>query len=125
MQLASVVSPEVLKIRPESPLTEAAQAMHRQELGSVAVTENDRLLGIFTERDLLHAVAEGANLATEEVREWMTAPADTVDVEMQIRDAAEWMLASGYRHLPVVENGAVVGMVSIKDVMWGLTATDY
>lgn len=125
MQLASVVSPEIVKIRPEASLMEAAKAMHRHELGSVAITQEDRLLGIFTERDLLHAVAEGANLTTEEVGEWMTAPADTVDVDMQIRDAAEWMLASGYRHLPVADNGAVVGMVSIKDVMWGMTATDY
>lgn len=125
MQLASVVSPEVLKVRPESPLIEAAKAMNDQDLGSVAIAVNDRLLGIFTERDLLRAVADGADLATSEVSDWMTAPADTVDVSMQIREAAEWMLASGYRHLPVVENGAVVGMVSIKDVMWGLTAADY
>jgi len=125
MQLASVVSPEIVKIRPESPLIEAAKAMDSEGLGSVAVTIEDRLLGIFTERDLLRAVAAGAHLATTEVSEWMTAPADTVDVTMQIRDAAEWMLASGYRHLPVVENGAVVGMVSIKDVMWGMTAADY
>ena len=125
MQLTSVVSPEVLKIRPEAPLSEAVKAMNKHNLGSVAVTVEDRLVGIFTERDLLRAVADGANINTTEVSEWMTAPADTVEVSMQIREAAEWMLASGYRHLPVVENGMVVGMVSIKDVMWGLTAADY
>ena len=125
MQLANIVSPDVLKIRPESSLAEAAKTMGEQDLGSVAVAIDDRLLGIFTERDLLRAVAAGADLRTTEVADWMTAPADTVTATMPIREAAEWMLASGYRHLPVVENGAVVGMVSIKDVVWGLTAADY
>ncbi len=124
MQLATVVSPEIVEMPPDTSLIAAARAMRSQELGSVAVMRDSELVGIFTERDLLHAVADGADLAEGHIGEWMTAPADTVDVTMEIRDAAEWMLASGYRHLPVIEDEKVVGMVSIKDVMWGITADE-
>lgn len=124
MQLATVVSPEIVEMSPDATLIEAARAMHREELGSVAVMQDSQLVGIFTERDLLHAVAGGGDLEEGRIGEWMTAPADTVDVSMEIRDAAEWMLASGYRHLPVIEDEKVLGMVSIKDVMWGITADE-
>jgi CBS domain-containing protein len=52
----------------------------------------------------------------------MTALPDTFGPEMLVEDAADWMLATGYRHLPVVDEvGAVLGMVSIKDVLWAVT----
>jgi CBS domain-containing protein len=51
----------------------------------------------------------------------MTEYPDSFDPEMAIGEAAEWMLATGFRHLPVVDGGAVVGVISIKDVLWAVT----
>jgi CBS domain-containing protein len=79
------------------------------------------LEGILTERDMLRAVAEGADLDVDLVSSWMTEYPDSFDPEMAIEEAAEWMLATGFRHLPVVDGGAVVGVISIKDVLWAVT----
>jgi CBS domain-containing protein len=51
----------------------------------------------------------------------MTIDPDSLDPDMPIKDAADWMLAAGYRHLPVVEGTTPIGMVSIKDILWGVT----
>jgi len=88
---------------------------------TVAVEVDGALEGIFTERDLLRAVAEGADLDTEPISTWMTEYPDSFHPEMDVEEAAEWMLATGFRHLPVVDGGDVVGVISIKDVLWALT----
>jgi CBS domain-containing protein len=96
--------------------------MHEREVGSVAVVVDDALEGILTERDILRAVAKGLEFDDEVVSSHMTLLPDTFGPELSVQDAADWMLATGYRHLPVVEtSGRVFGMVSIKDILWALT----
>ncbi len=51
----------------------------------------------------------------------MTAYPDSIDPDMQVTEAAEWMLASGYRHIPVLDGSRILGMISIKDVLWAMT----
>jgi CBS domain-containing protein len=54
----------------------------------------------------------------------MTPEPDSLEPDVEVADAALWMLAAGYRHLPVVTDGQVIGMLSIKDIMWALTGDD-
>jgi len=92
-----------------------------ERVGSLAVLEGDVLAGIITERDVLRAVAEGVDLGTATVVDWMTPRPDVTEPDMDINDAAQWMLATGYRHLPVVEGNRLLGIASIKDILWAIT----
>ncbi|HET9203467.1 MAG TPA: CBS domain-containing protein [Acidimicrobiia bacterium] len=121
MTVRDLVAGDVVWVAPEATLRKGAEMMVSTEVGSVAVEVDGALEGIFTERDLLRAVAEGADLDTEPISTWMTEYPDSFDPEMGVEEAAEWMLATGFRHLPVVDGGDVVGVISIKDVLWAVT----
>ena len=82
---------------------------------------NFGLSGIVTERDVLRAVAAGVDLASEPVTAWMTPNPDTVPADMTVDDAAVWMVAAGYRHLPVMDGQSLLGVASIKDLLWAIT----
>ena len=97
-------------------LRSAAERMWREQTGSLLVMDDDRLAGIITERDLLRAVALGADPATATVDEAMTAEVFTVPPDMPLRDAAREMAARWIRHLPVVDGGRVLGVISMRDV---------
>lgn len=105
----------------DATLTQAARRMADDGFGALPVTLNGRLVGIITERDVLSAVADSRNPDKTTVGEIMTPDPDSLEPDVDVTDAADWMLAAGYRHLPVVSDGRVVGMVSIKDIMWALT----
>lgn len=122
MIISELVGGEVVSLDPGATLRSAALAMQKKEVGSVAILVDDALEGILTERDILNAVADGADFDGDPVSSHMTFLPDTFGPELSVSDAADWMLATGYRHLPIVEaSGRVVGMVSIKDVLWALT----
>ncbi|HEY5578345.1 MAG TPA: CBS domain-containing protein, partial [Acidimicrobiia bacterium] len=70
--------------------------------------------------DIVKAAAAGSDPAQEIARDWMTADPDTFSPEVDVREAAMWMLETGYRHLPVVEGGELLGVISARDVMWVL-----
>ena len=103
-------------------LRSAAERMWREQTGSLLVVDDSRLTGIITERDLLRAVALGADLATATIDEAMTSEVFTVPPDMPLRDAAREMAARWIRHLPVVEDGHLLGMVSMRDVTGIFTA---
>jgi len=105
---------------PETTLQDVSEAMLAAQVGSVGVVEDRRLTGIITERDVLRAAAEGVDPATEIVRDWMTADPDVFSPEAQVREAAEWLLETGYRHMPVMEEGELLGIISIKDILWAM-----
>ena len=90
-------------------------------VGSVAVEVDGALEGILTERDTLRAVAVDGDLDREPVSRWMSEYPDSFTPGMEVAEAANWMLAGGYRHLPVVEGGVVLGVTSIKDVRFAIT----
>jgi len=121
MTIRELVGGEVVEIEATRTLREAIRLMTGNQVGALAVQRNGRLAGIFTERDVLRACAEDADLDSVTVRDWMTSDPDSLDPEMNVEAAADWMLAAGYRHLPVVEGVDLVGMVSIKDILWALT----
>lgn len=106
----------LLAVEPGLPLTEVAQRMVSRDVGAVLVLEDDRLVGILTERDVLRAVAGGIGEDTV-VADWMTRDPETMEPDEPIRQAAVLMIHGGFRHLPIVEGQRVVGMLSIRDLM--------
>jgi CBS domain-containing protein len=94
----------------------AAERMWRNQTGSLLVVDDDRLTGIITERDLLRAVALGVDLGAASVDEAMTVEVFTVRPDTSLREAAREMAARWIRHLPVVEEGRLLGVVSMRDV---------
>lgn len=121
MEVRELLSGEVITIPADETVRRGAVTMNDAGVGSLAVLEDGDLAGIFTERDILHAVAAGADLDEDPISRWMTDYPDSFSPDMEVEEAADWMLATGYRHLPVVENGVVIGMASIKDVLWAVT----
>jgi len=101
---------------PQDSLRSAAERMWRQQTGSLLITDSGHLLGIITERDVLRAVALGADPDKATVDDAMTADLYTVTPEMPLQDAAREMAARWIRHLPVVDSGRLLGVVSMRDV---------
>lgn len=117
MKVRALYRPEVLTASPDESLADAASRMQYQEVGSLAVLEHEKLVAILTERDLARALADGVDPASTPVSEYMTPDPVTVSPETEAADAAATMLNLGVRHLPVVEAGRVVGMVSSRDLL--------
>jgi CBS domain-containing protein len=101
---------------PSDSLRAAAEHMWHQQTGSLLVTDDGRLTGIITERDVLRAVALGADPDRSTVDEVMTADVYTVAPDMPLQDAAREMAVRWIRHLPVVKDGQLLGVVSMRDV---------
>jgi CBS domain-containing protein len=114
--VADHMARDLLTIAPEATLGEAASKMVERGVGAVVVLEDEQVAAILTERDVLKAVAAGAGGAAP-VADWMTRHPDTIEPGDTMDHAASLMIHGGYRHLPVVEEGRVVGIVSIRDVM--------
>ena len=123
MRLGDLVGKAPFVCGPETTLLEAAEAMEQSDLGSLAVVEGMTLLGLVTERDIRRAVARGTDLETP-VSQVMSGDPDTFDPDLDVWDAASWIVESGYRHLPVVDDdGSLLGVVSIRDLLKGLVDT--
>jgi len=110
------MSTELLTVDPSAPVTDVAKRMVAKDVGAVLVFEEGAICGILTERDVLRAVADGLDDATL-VRDRMTANPETLDADDTTEHAAVLMIHGGFRHLPVVEQGEVVGVLSIRDLM--------
>ena len=98
----------------------AVLRMLEEGVGSVAVCEGGRLVGIFTERDVLGLAGEGTDLDAVKVGDVMTREPLTVDVGVAVLDAARLMGERKIRHLPVVEGDHLLGMVGIRDILGSL-----
>ena len=114
--VANHMTRELLTIEPDARLAEAARRMTDRGVGAVLVFDGERLAGILTERDLLKALASGYRDDTT-VSQWMTRDPDTVDADEATDQAAALMIHGGFRHLPVMDEGRVVGILSIRDLM--------
>lgn len=120
MQVAEVMTRASVTESPSEALASAAARMWGQQTGSLLVVDGPALLGILTERDVLGAVARGFDLATTPVRAVMSAPVLTVLPSLAVDEAARLMSERWVRHLPVVEDGAVLGVVSQRDLLGAL-----
>ena len=110
------MSRDLLTVDAALPLAAVAERMVSRSVGAVLVLDGERLAGILTERDVLRAVARGIR-DDAVVKDWMTTDPETIEPDDTTEHAATLMVHGGFRHLPVVEGGAVVGIVSIRDLM--------
>ena len=110
------MSRDLLTVDPGDAVTEVAKRMVAKDVGAVLVYEGGSLSGILTERDVLRAVADGIDDSTL-VRDRMTPNPETLDADDTTEHAAVLMIHGGFRHLPVMEGGEVVGVLSIRDLM--------
>jgi CBS domain-containing protein len=115
--LGDVLVREIVSVAPEDTLGEAAERMADQGVGSSVVLDAGRLIGILTERDLLRAVAGRVHTSEARVREWMTEDPVTAAASTSAEEAVRTMLDRGFRHLPVIEGGRTVGVVSLRELM--------
>lgn len=120
MRLESLVGGKATIVGPEATLAEAAEHMVETGVDSVAVVAERSLVGILTEHDLVVAVADGADLEEEPVKDWMTESPDTIGPDIRVREAVTWLMQTGYRHLPVVDGSELLGIVSVRDLLWAL-----
>jgi CBS domain-containing protein len=108
----------ILSIHPDATLMEALKIMAQKGVGSLLVMEDDRLVGIITERDFVRKVAiKGREEKDTKVREIMTRRVITVHPEQTVNECMELMEKNNIRHLPVVLNDKVIGVISQRDVM--------
>ncbi len=101
----------------DDSLGAAALVMQGADTGSVVVTDDGKVVGILTERDLLRAAAGGGDPGREQVRLWMTSRPDVLGPEERVDAAWASLTSHHYRHLPVVQGQRCVGVVSLRDLM--------
>ncbi len=117
MKVRSILHPAVACLGSGASLTTAASLMHAGQFGSVAVYEGDRLVGILTETDIVRAVSERSDPRTTKLSEYMSLEPVTAGPEEDSMDVALRMVRGGFRHLPVVEDDKLIGMVSACDLL--------
>jgi CBS domain-containing protein len=112
--VADLMVTDVLTVEPSDSIGEAAEKMRAANVGAVVVTDFGRIVGIVTERDLTRAVAARVRAAEARCRQWMTPDPLTIEPETTVEEAAKIMLDHNFRHLPVVKDGRVRGIVSLR-----------
>ena len=117
----------VIQVESDCIVAAAARKMRDNKVGALMVMKNDTLSGIFTERDLMsRVVAEGLNPEKVQVSEAMTSSIATVPLETPIREAANIMSQNRIRHLPVLEEGKLYGVISVGDILaWKLREQEF
>lgn len=122
MQVAKLLearaSADIIGCSPDLSLREAVGMLARHRIGAMPVTDGSMVLGIVSERDVIYCLAAaGEDGLAKPVREVMTAPVVSVDCSTSCTDALALMTEGRFRHLPVVEDGAMRGFLSIGDLV--------
>ena len=117
MKVEAIYHPRVMAVRPDERLDVAATRMQDSQVRSLVVLAGNQLHGILTEHDIACAVADGVDVGSVSVWEYMTSDPATVSLDTEVHEAVVAMLEFDFRHLPVVQAGAVVGMVSLRDLL--------
>ncbi|HET7402717.1 MAG TPA: CBS domain-containing protein, partial [Usitatibacter sp.] len=113
----------IVKVRPDLSVLEAIKVLASEDIGAAVVMNGDRLVGIFSERDYTRKVIlKGRSSDSTRVEEIMTPNVITVTPRTKTRDCMAIMTEKTIRHLPVVDDGRVVGMVSIRDIVGDIIA---
>lgn len=109
---------KLLVAPPETSVSKAARLMAKKNVGAVMVVKNKRLVGIFTERDaVIRVIAKGRDAQTTVLADVMTADPQTVSPEESFGQALLMMYESGFRHVPVLEKGMPIGIVSARNAL--------
>ena len=103
------MSTTLVTVEPDATVADAAQLMSIHHVGAALVLAGDTLYGIFTERDIVRA-------AGHTVTGWMSHDPVTLPPEATVAEAHERMMQEGFRHIPILEHGRLVGIVSLRDL---------
>jgi CBS domain-containing protein len=116
-RIADVMNLRLVSVGPEETVQVAIARMLEENVGSVAVCDAGRLVGIFTERDVMRLAGQEGGLVDANIADVMTTAVITVTPEDDLLAAAQLMAQKQIRHLPVVQDGNVLGLVGIRDVL--------
>ena len=116
--VADVMRPAATTVETEGHLAAAAYLMNHANQSALCVVDDaDRVVALITEADLLRAVAHGADTGRERISDWMNREPPTVSPDIVVMEALQRMVVTGTRHLPVVSDGRLVGIVAMTDLM--------
>ena len=121
LTVGDIMTRPVLTAVSSDTVAEAAARMHERRVGSVVVVDGTRPVGILTERDLVRFAAGAADARTALVGEHMSPDPDTVEQSEEVIDAFRRLAAHGYRHIPVVAGGELIGILSMRDLVMKLS----
>jgi CBS domain-containing protein len=118
VKVREAMTEEVLTITPERTLRDAARFLTEHNVGAAVIIDPEMPgPGIITERDLVRSLGRGEDPATEKVCDHLTSKATFADSEWPLEAAADAMAEGGFRHLVVIENGEVAGIISMRDII--------
>jgi len=121
MQVSEIMSKDLVTVGPEYNVADVASLMRSKRIGSVIVLEDDRVLGILTERDILGVVGSGEDPKNVAAHEALTDDLVTIGPDAPVEVAAQEMVRAGVRHLPVISEQDLIGIVSMRDlVRWSV-----
>ena len=122
-QMLSEKGSAVVSITPDTSVFDALKIMNEKNIGAVLVMEDEKLVGIFSERDYARKVIlAGRSSKTTKVKELMTCKVYCINPSRSIQDVMELMNEHRFRHVPVMESEKVIGVLSSGDVMRGVVA---
>lgn len=116
MKISEIMTTAVVTDSADDTLAGATRKMWQKQTGSLLVMDGEHLVGIITERDLLRVVAEGKDPAGLQLKDVMKPGVITIGPQTRLKEAAKLMATKWIRHLPVVDGGAVVGVLSQRDL---------
>jgi CBS domain-containing protein len=114
--VGDVMNTTLVTAEPNSTVAEAATIMGERHVGSTLVMQDGRLVGIFTERDIVRALSQDFDAPGHPISHWMTKDPRTIAKDATVEEALEIMFAGGFRHLPVAHGDELLGMVSMRDL---------
>jgi CBS domain-containing protein len=117
MKVNVVYHPDVVDADAHESMATAAARMRENDVSSLAVMQDGDLIGIVSERDVVQTVADGVSPGRAEVGQYMTEHPATANIDEDSAVVARRMIDLGIRHLPVVDHGGVVGVVSARDLL--------
>jgi CBS domain-containing protein len=113
----------VVSVRPDQSVLEAIKVLAQENIGAAIVMNGPKIVGIFSERDYTRKIVlQGRSSDTTKVEEIMTANVIVVGPRTKTRECMQLMTEKSIRHLPVVDNGACTGMISIRDIVGDIIA---
>jgi CBS domain-containing protein len=115
--VGELMTRDVVTVAPDETVERAVQSMVDRDIGCVVVVDGDRVVGMFTERDLTRRTLKDPGLLTRSVSDVMSSPVVTVEEDMTLDAACQLMISEGIRRLVVTEGGRLVGIVTERDVV--------
>ena len=119
MGLLRIARTPLVTVSPDATVMEAVRIMDKESIGAVAVTQNHRLIGMFSERDLMsRVVSERQDPERILIQDVMTSPVETIHRDSPADEALKLMLEKHIRHLPIVDrDGRLAGMISMRSLL--------